>query len=99
MSRIKQRIKKVIHLGNVVENYIKGFTIFIKTSMLSSEFREDLVNIVRHNTGSVPLTMFLEDPVTNYKIEFLSRKFKISVNMPFIDDLKGMNIPYKVITK
>ena len=56
------KIKKVIHLGNVVENYIKGFTIFIKTSMLSSEFREDLVNIVRHNTGSVPLTMFLEDP-------------------------------------
>ena len=93
------KIKKVIHLGNVVENYIKGFTIFIKTSMLSSEFREDLVNIVGHNTGSVPLTMFLEDPVTNYKIEFLSRKFKISVNMPFIDDLKGMNIPYKVITK
>ena len=94
------KIKKIIHLGNVVETYIKGFAIYVSTPMLNSSFREHLVNLVKKNKGGVPLTMFLYDPQTKFNIEFLSRKFQISVTLPLIEDLKEMGITkYQVLKK
>ena len=55
--------------------------------------------VVKHNKGNIPLSMTLFDPQTNYKIEFLSKKFRISVTMPFINELKDLNVNYSVIKK
>ena len=91
------RISRIMHLGNVSETYIKGFAIYVSTTMLNSGFREHLVDVIKHNKGTIPLTMVLQDPTTKFNIEFLSRKFKIGINVPFIEDLKEMNIGYKVL--
>ena len=93
------KIKKIIHLGNVVETYIKGLALYVSTPMLNSSFRKDLVRLIKENKGSVPLTMFLFDPETRFNIEFLSRKFKVAVTMPFIDGLKALNVRYSVVKK
>ena len=93
------KIKKIIHLGNVVETYIKGLALYVSTPMLNSSFRKDLVRLIKENKGSVPLTMFLFDPETRFNIEFLSRKFKVAVTMLFIDGLKALNVRYSVVKK
>ena len=93
------KIRKIIHLGNVVETHVKGLMIHISTTMLNSSFRERLVGLIKENKGSVPLTMKLTDPQTRFTIEFLSRKFQISLNLNFIDQLNEMQIGYKVIRK
>ena len=93
------KIKNVIHLGNVTETFIKGFAIYVTTPMLNDGFRQDLTKLLKNNKGNVPLTMFLFDPVTRYNIEFLSRKFQVSINHPFIENLQEMNIHYKVLKK
>ena len=93
------KIRKIIHLGNVVETHVKGLMIHISTTMLNSSFRERLVGLIKENKGSVPLTMKLTDPQTRFTIEFLSRKFQISLNLNFIVHLNEMQIGYKVIRK
>ena len=93
------KIRKIIHLGNVAETHVKGLMIHISTTMLNSSFRERLVGLIKENKGSVPLTMKLTDPQTRFTIEFLSRKFQISLNLNFIDQLNEMQIGYKVIRK
>ena len=93
------RVKKIMLLGNVTETYIKGFSIYISTPMLSPEFRENLVKTIKRNKGNVPLTMFLYDPEKGWNIEFLSRKFQVSVTAPFIDELQRLGIRYNVIKK
>ena len=93
------KIKKITLLGNIAEEHIKGFSINISTSMLNNGFREKLITVVKHNKGNIPLSMTLFDPQTNYKIEFLSKKFRISVTMPFINELKDLNVNYSVIKK
>ena len=93
------RVKKIMLLGNVTETYIKGFSINISTPMLSPEFRENLVKTIKRNKGNVPLTMFLYDPEKGWNIEFLSRKFQVSVTAPFIDELQRLGIRYNVIKK
>lgn len=93
------KIRKIIHLGNVVETHVKGLMIHISTTMLNSGFRERLVDLIKENKGSVPLTMKLTDPQTRFTIEFLSRKFQVALNLHFIDQLNEMQIGYKVIRK
>ena len=93
------KVKKVVLLGNVVETYIKGFSISISTPMLTPEFRERLVKLIKQNKGNVPLTMFLYDPEKGWNIEFLSRKFRVAVTAPFIEELTRLQIKYNVAKK
>ena len=93
------KIKKISLLGNTADTMLKGFVIKLTTPMLSTDFREKLVHVVKSNRGSTPLSMFLYDPQTNYRIEFMSRKFKVAVSNPFISELRDMQIEYSVIVK
>ena len=93
------KVKKIMLLGNVTDTFIKGFSINISTPMLTPEFRERLVKTIKSNKGTVPLTMFLSDPEKKWNIEFLSRKFKVAVTAPFIDELTAMGIKYSVLKK
>ena len=67
--------------------------------MLTPEFRENLVKMIKRNKGSVPLTMFLYVPEKKWNIEFLSRKFKVAVTAQFIEELENMNIKYSIAKK
>ena len=93
------KVKKVSLLGNVTDIFVKGFAISISTPMLTPEFRDSLVKMIKRNKGSVPLTMFLYDPEKKWNIEFLSRKFRVAVTAPFIEELTRMQIRYSVLKK
>ena len=93
------RVKKIMLLGNVTDTFIKGFTINISTPMLSPEFRVKLVKMIKANKGTIPLTMLLHDPEKGWNIEFLSRKFRVAVTAPFIEELTAMGIKYSVVKK
>ena len=93
------RVKKIMLLGNVTDTLLKGFSISISTQMLNPQFRERLVKLIKANKGNVPLTMFLYDPEKKWNIEFLSRKFKVAVTAPFIDELQACGIKYSVVKK
>ena len=91
--------KNMMLLGNTTDKFVKGFSIQLSTPMLSQEFRERLVKMIKKNKGSVPRTMFLFDPVNKWNIELLSRKFKIAVTSSLIEELKSMGITYKILKK
>ena len=93
------KVKKIMLLGNVTDTYIKGFAISISTPMLTPEFRDRLVKMIKRNKGNVPLTMFLYDPEKKWNIEFLSRKFRVAVTAPFIEELRQLQIKYCVLKK
>ena len=93
------KVKKIMLLGNVTDSFVKGFAINISTEMLTQEFRDKLVKMIKRNKGNVPLTMFLHDPEKGWNIEFLSRKFRVAVTADFIEELKKMKIRYSVLKK
>ena len=93
------RVKKIMLLGNVTDTLLKGFAINISTTMLSPEFREKLVKLLKANKGNTPLTMFLTDPEKGWKIEFLSRKFTVAVTAPLLEELDKMQIKYNPLKK
>ncbi|MBQ8856129.1 MAG: DNA polymerase III subunit alpha [Bacteroidales bacterium] len=93
------KVKKIMLLGNVTDTYIKGFAINITTPMLTPQFRDALVGLIKKNKGSVPLSMFLYDPENKWNIEFLSRKFRVAVNAGFIEELENLHVRYTVLKK
>ena len=93
------RITNVSLLGNISEKSLKGLAINVTTPMLNAKFRSDLVGVLKKNKGKIPLTMFLFDPATKYRIEFLSNKFSVAVSTELIDALESMKISYQAIRK
>ena len=93
------KVKKIMLLGNVTETYLKGFAVNLTTNMLSPEFRERLVKMLKKNKGNIPLSLFLYDHEKGWNIEFLSRKFSVAVTAPFINELENMGIRYNVIKR
>ena len=93
------KMKNIMLLGNVAEERIIGLSINVTTTMLSPDFREKLVKMLKRNKGKTPLTMFLYDPVKKWNIEFLSHKFKIQITNEFLEELKSLGIRYTVSKK
>ena len=93
------KIKKIMLLGNVTDTFVKSFNINISTKMLTPEFRVSLVKMIKKHKGTVPLTMLLVDPEKGWKIEFLSRKFRVAVTDQLIADLNAMKVSYNVVKK
>ncbi|MBO4671309.1 MAG: DNA polymerase III subunit alpha [Bacteroidales bacterium] len=93
------RIKKVMLLGNVAENFITGFTIDIDTSLLNAEFRKHFVKLLKDNAGKIPLSVKVRDKATSYNLEFHSKKFAVSVTNDLISRLRYMGLTYSVQKK
>ncbi len=93
------KLKKAMLLGNVTDSFLSGLAIYLKTPMLTEDFRRQLVGLVSRNKGTVPLTIYLTDPETRYTIEFLSKKFQVAVTAEFIEALERLDIHTKALQK
>ena len=86
------KVKKVTLLGNISDDILTGFCMDITTPMLTQQFREDLVKVVKKHKGNIPLTLYLFDPQTRYRIQFYSKKFQVAVTSDFLRDLHRIGI-------
>ena len=86
------KLRKVTLLGNISDDILSGFSMDITTPMLTQQFRKDLVAVVKKHKGNIPLTLFLYDPVTHYRIQFYSKKFQVAVTSEFLQDLRRIGI-------
>jgi DNA polymerase-3 subunit alpha len=94
------RLKKVTLLGNITDDILSGFSLDITTPMLTPKFREDLVKLVKKHKGKIPLTLYLYDPETHYRIQFVSKKFQVGVTSGLIQDLQKIGVDrYEVLKK
>ena len=94
------KVKKVSLLGNISDDILTGFCMDITTPMLTQQFRQDLVKVVKKHKGNIPLTLYLFDPETRYRIQFYSKKFQVAVTSDFIQELKHIGVTqYEVLRK
>ncbi len=86
------KVRKVTLLGNISDDLLTGFCMDITTPMLTQEFRQNLVKVVHKHKGNIPLTLYLFDPGTRYRIQFYSKKFQVAVTSEFIRDLRAIGV-------
>lgn len=93
------KVKKISLLGNVAEDRLTGFAIEMLANDITPELRHRLVHLVKEYSGKIPLSMIVFDPVTNYIVEFISRKYHITVSAGFILQLNELGLKYRVSRK
>ncbi len=93
------KAKKISLLGNVAEDRLTGFAIEMPANDITPELRHRLVHLVKEYSGKIPLSMIVFDPVTNYIVEFISRKYHITVSADFILQLNELGLKYRVSRK
>ena len=93
------KAKKISLLGNVAEDRLAGFAIEMLANDITPELRHRLVHLVKESKGNIPLSMIVFDPVTNYIVEFISRKYQITVSADFILQLNELGLKYRVSRK
>lgn len=93
------KAKKISLLGNVAEDRLTGFAIEMLANDITPELRRRLVHLVKEYSGKIPLSMIVFDPVTNYIVEFISRKYHITVSADFILQLNELGLKYRVSRK
>lgn len=93
------KVKKISLLGNVAEDRLTGFAIEMPANDITPDLRHRLVHLVKEYSGKIPLSMIVFDPVTNYIVEFISRKYHITVSADFILQLNELGLKYRVSRK
>lgn len=93
------KVKKISLLGNVAEDRLTGFAIEMLANDITPELRHRLVHLVKEYSGKIPLSMIVFDPVTNHIVEFISRKYHITVSADFILQLNELGLKYRVSRK
>lgn len=93
------KAKKISLLGNVAEDRLTGFAIEMLANDITPDLRHRLVHLVKEYSGKIPLSMIVFDPVTNYIVEFISRKYHITVSADFIQQLNELGLKYRVSRK
>lgn len=90
------KIKSITLLGNVADTLVTGFSVCIRTDMLSAESRKSFITLLKDNQGNTPLSVFLRDRGTGYNLEFYSKKFQVHVCADFVDGLSRLGLSYSV---
>ena len=93
------KLKKVMHLGNVAEEFLKAFVIEVSTDNLNEDFRKSLVKVLKANKGKTPFMISLYDAKTEYKVEFRSRKYSVSVTPELIADINALGPGWSIVRK
>lgn len=93
------KAKKISLLGNVAEDRLTGFAIEMLANDITPDLRQKLVHLVKESKGNIPLSMIVFDPITNYIVEFISRKYHITVSADFILQLNELGLKYRVSRK
>ncbi len=93
------KISRVMFLGNVTDAFVSGFSISVVTNQLNEKFRQRLLRIIKENPGKIPLGLSLFDPATKYTIDFMSRKYSVSLSNDFIRKINELGVSYKVQRK
>ena len=83
----------------MAEDRLTGFAIEMLANDITPELRHRLVHLVKEYSGKIPLSMIVFDPVTNYIVEFISRKYHITVSADFILQLNELGLKYRVSRK
>jgi DNA-directed DNA polymerase III (polc) len=90
------KIKKATLLANTKDEFIKQFTINVPVKRINQDFRKQIIKTLKDNKGKKLLSVKVLDYENNIAVDFFSKKYKIDINLNFLDFLNHHNLDYKL---
>jgi hypothetical protein len=86
------KVKGMRHLANTKEDFIKQVTLDLPLTSLTSDVRINLVKKLKENPGTALLTINVLDYTNKLSVEFISTKFKVSLDQEMLNYLNSVSI-------
>ncbi|PKO95593.1 MAG: DNA polymerase III subunit alpha [Bacteroidetes bacterium HGW-Bacteroidetes-7] len=91
------KIKRIRHLANTKEDFVRDITIDIPVKMITPGFRGELVKKLKENKGKTSLIIKLVDFDNQVAVELISTKYQISLNNDLLDYFNSRGISFRFV--
>jgi DNA polymerase-3 subunit alpha len=91
------KIKRIRHLANTKEDFVRDITIDIPVKMITPGFRGELVKKLKENKGKTSLIIKLVDYDNQVAVELISTKYQISLNNDLLDYFDSRGISFRFV--
>ena len=90
------KVKRIRHLANTKEEFIREITLNIPVKMVTPGFRSELLKVIKQNRGKTTLTIKFLDYDNRVAVEFFSTKYMVSLNTDLLSylDLRAVNVSF-----
>lgn len=90
------KIKRVRHLANTKEDFVRDITIDVPVKMITPGFRSELIKRLKDNKGRTALVVKLVDFENQVAVELVSTKYSVSLNNDLLDyfDSRGISFHF-----
>ncbi|MDR1895205.1 MAG: DNA polymerase III subunit alpha [Prevotellaceae bacterium] len=94
-GELEVKIKNITLLGNAKDD-LKYFTINIPVNDVSSDFQEEIENVVKKSSGKIELRIRFIDKEQNISIDLFSRKYRIEISQDILKFVKNNGLAYSL---
>jgi DNA polymerase-3 subunit alpha len=94
-NELEVKVKQINLLGNARDG-LKCLTINIPVSEVSGSFAEEMLDVVKRNTGKIEFRIRFVDRTKNISVDLFSRKYRINITVEFLDFIKNNGLEYFV---
>ena len=91
------KVRRIRHLANTKEEFVREITLNIPVKMISPAFRTELVRKLKENKGTTNLIVKLLDYENQLAVEYVSGKFRVSLNNDLLDYLESRSVNYSFV--
>jgi len=90
------KVKRIRHLANTKEEFIKEITLNVPVKMVTPGFRNELLKVIKQNKGKTTLTIKFLDYDNRIAVEFFSTKYMVSLNTDLLSylELRNVNVSF-----
>ncbi len=88
------KIKKIRHLANTKEDFIRELTVNIPVKMVTPVFRKEFLSTLKENRGKTALVVKFLEYDNKVAVEYYSTKYMISMNNGLLKYLDSNSIEY-----
>lgn len=79
------KVKRIRHLANTKEEFVREITLNIPVKMVNKNFRMEFLKVIKENKGKTNLIIKFLDFENKVVVEFLSEKYRVSLNPDLMD--------------
>ena len=85
------KISSIVLLSELIDKQVRDAVLRVDISDISEGLVNDVVDIVNENKGKHSLVINVVDHLNKYEVDLLSRKMKVNLDKPFIQQIGELN--------
>ncbi len=91
------KVKRIRHLGNTKEDFVKDITLNIPVKAVNPRFRRNLQSMLKRHKGKAAVIIKFLDFENKIAVEYISTKYKVALDPDLLDYFESASVSYSFV--